>query len=88
MNLSSVIGISTARLILVIRGQWLADESWQYNPLLAVEVSEISFTAISLSIPGCKPLWDRLVSSSSPHGHVRSVFCACYERETRNVGGG
>jgi len=65
-----VIGISIARLILVIQGQWLADQSWQYNPLLAIEVAEISFTLISLSIPGCKLIFDKYLrkSGNSPTG--------------------
>lgn len=37
------------------------DMSWSYNPLLAVEVSEIGATLISLSVPGIKPLVDRYV---------------------------
>ncbi|KAK5072263.1 hypothetical protein LTR70_009891 [Exophiala xenobiotica] len=56
-----VIAISIARLVLVIRGQWLADMSWSYNPMLAVEVSEIGATLISLSIPGVKPLIDNYI---------------------------
>lgn len=47
--------------MLVIRGQWEANQSWSYNPMLAVEVSEIGATLIALSVPGCKPLVDRLL---------------------------
>ena len=35
--------------------------SWAYNPMLAVEVSEIGATLIALSVPGIKPLFDRCV---------------------------
>lgn len=56
-----VIGISIARLVLVIEGQWEMDMSWTYNPMLAVEVSEIGGTLIALSIPGIKPLFDKLI---------------------------
>ena len=51
-------GISVARLVLVIKGQWNADMSWAYNPMLGIEVSEIGATLIALSVPGGKPLWD------------------------------
>lgn len=57
----SVIGISVARLVLVILGQWEADMSWSYNPMLGVETSEIGATLIALSVPGVKPLVDRLL---------------------------
>ncbi|KAK0710803.1 hypothetical protein B0H67DRAFT_554876 [Lasiosphaeris hirsuta] len=67
-----VIGISIARLILVIRGQWDSDQSWSYNPMLAVEVSEIGATLMALSVPGIKPMFDRWVlrktPTSSTHG--------------------
>ena len=57
----SVTGISIARLILVIRGQWEADESWSYDPLLVIETAEIGATIIALSVPGIKPLFDVVV---------------------------
>jgi hypothetical protein len=50
-----VIAISAVRMYLVIVGQWTADESWTYDPFLAVEVSEIGSTMIALSIPALKP---------------------------------
>ncbi|KAK1775486.1 hypothetical protein QBC45DRAFT_422080 [Copromyces sp. CBS 386.78] len=56
-----VIGISIARLVLVIEGQWEMDMSWTYNPMLAVEVSEIGATLIALSIPGIKPMFDKFI---------------------------
>lgn len=57
----SVIAISVARLVLVIKGQWEADMSWSYNPMLIVETAEIGATLIALSVPGVKPVFDRLV---------------------------
>ncbi|OAA69678.1 hypothetical protein ISF_02948 [Cordyceps fumosorosea ARSEF 2679] len=56
-----VIAISITRLILVIRGQWEADMSWEYNPMLGVEVAEIGATLIALSVPGVKPVFDKFV---------------------------
>ncbi|EGX97040.1 hypothetical protein CCM_01699 [Cordyceps militaris CM01] len=56
-----VIAISITRLILVIRGQWEADMSWEYNPMLGVEVAEIGATLIALSVPGVKPMYDKFV---------------------------
>ncbi|KAJ3480238.1 hypothetical protein NLG97_g8118 [Lecanicillium saksenae] len=56
-----VIAISVARLILVIRGQWEADMSWEYNPMLGVEVAEIGATLIALSVPGVKPIFDKFI---------------------------
>lgn len=58
-----VIAISCARMYLVIVGQWEADESWSYDYLLAVEVSEIGSTLVALSIPGLKPLFGSLFAS-------------------------
>ncbi|KAK4540017.1 hypothetical protein LTR36_009833 [Oleoguttula mirabilis] len=52
-----VIAISCARMYLVIVGQWDVDESWSYDPLLAVESSEIGSTLIALSIPALKPFF-------------------------------
>lgn len=49
-----------ARLVLVAEGQWLSDQSWSYNPLLGVEVSEVGSTLIALSVPGLKPLFDKV----------------------------
>lgn len=62
----SVIAISIARLVLVILGQWQEDQSWSYNPMLGVETSEIGATLIALSVPGAKPLFDRVVLRKSP----------------------
>ncbi|KAK0614876.1 hypothetical protein B0T17DRAFT_479406, partial [Bombardia bombarda] len=56
-----VVGISVARLILVIQGQWDPDQSWAYNPMLAIEVSEIGATLMALSVPGIKPMFDRWI---------------------------
>ncbi|KAK5996539.1 hypothetical protein PT974_01874 [Cladobotryum mycophilum] len=57
-----VVAISLTRLVFVIPSGWqLPDESWWYNPMLGVEVSEIGATLIALSVPGVKPLVDALV---------------------------
>ncbi|KAM0217987.1 hypothetical protein ACHAPA_011024 [Fusarium lateritium] len=60
-NGASVIAISITRLAFVIEGQWNADMSWAYNPMLAIEVSEIGATLIALSVPGVKPLFDKFI---------------------------
>ncbi|EFZ02302.2 hypothetical protein X797_000198 [Metarhizium robertsii] len=60
-----VVGISITRLVLVIKGQWEADMSWSYNPMLAVETSEIGATLIALSIPGIKPIFDKYVLNTT-----------------------
>ncbi|KAM0444041.1 hypothetical protein ACHAQK_002793 [Fusarium lateritium] len=60
-NGASVIAISITRLVFVIEGQWNADMSWAYNPMLAIEVSEIGATLIALSVPGVKPLFDKFI---------------------------
>jgi hypothetical protein len=61
LKIDSVVGISITRLVLVVKGQWEPDMSWSYNPMLAVEVSEISATLIALSVPGLKPLFDKFI---------------------------
>ena len=53
--------------MLVIEGQWEMDMSWTYNPMLAVEVSEIGGTLIALSIPGIKPGFDKFIRKTR-HG--------------------
>ena len=58
-----VIGISAARMYLVVVGQWEADESWSYDYLLAVEVSEIGSTIVALSVPALKPLFGNAFAS-------------------------
>ncbi|KND86306.1 hypothetical protein TOPH_09062 [Tolypocladium ophioglossoides CBS 100239] len=57
----AVIGISIARLVLVILGQWQTDMSWTNDPMLVIEVSEIGATLIALSVPGVKPLVDQYI---------------------------
>ncbi|KAL5614887.1 hypothetical protein BROUX41_004966 [Berkeleyomyces rouxiae] len=74
-----VIGISITRLVFVIKGQWEADMSWSYNPMLGIEVSEIGATLIALSVPGIKPVFDllyrRLTSASKvSYASARSRF--------------
>ncbi|KAH8651386.1 hypothetical protein BX600DRAFT_483779 [Xylariales sp. PMI_506] len=53
-----VVAISVTRIALVVEGQWSADETWTYDPMLAIEVSEIGATLIALSIPGIKPFFN------------------------------
>ncbi|KAF1736033.1 hypothetical protein CRV24_004967 [Beauveria bassiana] len=65
-----VIAISIARLILVIRGQWEADMSWEYNPMLGVEVAEIGATLIALSVPGVKPIFDKFILGKKNTGET------------------
>jgi hypothetical protein len=57
---SSVIAISCARIYLIVRGQWETDESWYYDPFLAVENAEIGATLFALSVPALKPLFGNL----------------------------
>lgn len=52
-----VLVISCVRLWLVIVGQWSSDGSWAYDPMLAIETSEIGGTLIALSIPAMKSLF-------------------------------
>jgi hypothetical protein len=54
---TSVIIISCVRIYLVVKGQWVTDGSWYYDPMLAIENSEIGGTLIALSVPGLKPLF-------------------------------
>ncbi|KAM0249159.1 hypothetical protein ACHAQJ_009166 [Trichoderma viride] len=78
----AVIAISIARLILVILGQWETDESWSYDPMLGVEASEIGATLIALSVPGAKPLFDKIIfkkddsqtSGASHYGRKTNSF--------------
>ncbi|KAL7785855.1 hypothetical protein V8C37DRAFT_311151 [Trichoderma ceciliae] len=78
----AVIAISIARLVLVILGQWQSDESWSYDPMLGVEASEIGATLIALSVPGSKPLVDKLIfkkddsqtSGASHYGRKTNSF--------------
>ena len=52
-----VIIISCVRIYLVVKGQWVVDGSWYYDPMLAIENAEIGGTLIALSVPGLKPLF-------------------------------
>lgn len=54
--LPSVLVISSVRLYLVVKGQWAADGSWYYNPMLILETSEVGGTLLALSVPALKPL--------------------------------
>ncbi|KAJ2903773.1 hypothetical protein MKZ38_009339 [Zalerion maritima] len=81
-----VIAISITRLVLVVKGQWESDMSWTYNPMLAVEVSEIGATLIALSVPGIKPLLDKCFggSSSAQNTHGSKTTGAAYHPEGGN----
>ncbi|PWY89685.1 hypothetical protein BO94DRAFT_490840 [Aspergillus sclerotioniger CBS 115572] len=52
-----VLIISCVRMYLVIIGQWSSDGSWAYDPMLAIETSEVGGTLIALSIPAMKSLF-------------------------------
>ena len=52
-----VIIISCVRIYFVVKGQWVTDGSWYYDPMLAIENAEIGGTLIALSVPGLKPLF-------------------------------
>ena len=58
-NPRTLCSISCVRLYLVVRGQWETDQSWWYDPMLAVENAEIGGTLIALSVPGLKPLFEK-----------------------------
>lgn len=47
-----VTAISIVRLYLVVKGGWAVDASWDYSPLLAIEVAEVGATLIAISAPG------------------------------------
>ncbi|KAF3403257.1 hypothetical protein DPV78_004764 [Talaromyces pinophilus] len=71
-----VLMISGARIFLVCLGQWSIDNTWYYDPQLAVEMSEIGATLIALSVPALKPLFGvyvltRIRSNPSDHGSDR-----------------
>lgn len=73
---TSVLMISAARIFLVCLGQWSSDNTWYYDPQLAVEMSEIGATLIALSVPALKPLFGvyvltRIRSNPSDHGSDR-----------------
>ena len=77
MHFSRVIAISSVRVFLVVRGQWETDQSWVYDPFLAIENAEIGGTLIALCIPALKPVVGKLstrISSSyfSSKGYLGS----------------
>ncbi|KAJ5653760.1 hypothetical protein N7490_000763 [Penicillium lividum] len=69
-----VIVISCIRIWLVVKGQWAADGSWAYNPMLCVENAEIAGTLIALSVPALKPVFGNLFSHLTEYtsSHTRS----------------
>lgn len=65
--------VSIARIYLVCMGQWSSDNTWFYDPQLAVEMSEICTTLLALSLPALKPLFGAYVLTrirSSPSDHA------------------
>ncbi|KAJ5279709.1 hypothetical protein N7478_005081 [Penicillium angulare] len=69
-----VIIISSVRVWLVVKGQWAADGSWAYNPMLCVENAEIAGTLIALSVPALKPVFGNIFSHLTEYtsSHTRS----------------
>ncbi|PWY74285.1 hypothetical protein BO70DRAFT_319401, partial [Aspergillus heteromorphus CBS 117.55] len=57
-----VLVISSVRMYLVFIGQWSSDGSWAYDPMLAIETSEIGSTLIALSTPALKSLFGTWLS--------------------------
>lgn len=76
--LHSVIAISCVRLFLVVRGQWEPDQSWVYDPFLAIENAEIGGTLFALCVPALKPLVSTFSKSVSG-----SFFGSGYLRSSR-----
>ncbi|EED15647.1 hypothetical protein TSTA_050850 [Talaromyces stipitatus ATCC 10500] len=71
-----VLIISGARIVLVCLGQWSSDNTWYYDPQLAIEMAEIGATLIALSVPALKPLFGvyiltRIRSNPSDNGSDR-----------------
>lgn len=74
LTVNSVIVISAVRVWLVVIGQWAADGSWAYNPMLCVENAEVASTLIALSVPALKPVFGNLFSHLTEYtsSHTRS----------------
>ncbi|KAL1582807.1 hypothetical protein WHR41_08317 [Cladosporium halotolerans] len=77
-----VIAISSARMYLVIVGQWNADQSWSYNPLLTIEVAEIGSTLVALSVPALKPFFGKVFA------FLDSTFVSTSGTRNNNTAGG
>lgn len=60
------------RLFLVVRGYWVIDASWGYNPLLAIENAEIGGTLFALCVPALKPLFTTIAARISSSMHSSS----------------
>ncbi|KFG80757.1 hypothetical protein MANI_026409 [Metarhizium anisopliae] len=60
-----VIGLSAARVVLVINYGWESDRKIEFQfsflKLLCLEVAEVSATIIAVSVPGVKPLVDKYI---------------------------
>ncbi|KAI5289453.1 hypothetical protein KEM54_003840 [Ascosphaera aggregata] len=70
-----VLVLSAVRVWLVDVGQFDRDQSWRYDPMMAVESAEIAGTLIALSAPGLKPLLGLIyhgVPSSAGHSRAKS----------------
>ncbi|KAK5154972.1 hypothetical protein LTR04_005894, partial [Oleoguttula sp. CCFEE 6159] len=72
LSLSRKIKLSFVLLPGVV-GQWAADGSWPYGPMLAIESAEIGGTLIALSVPALKPLFGSLFAKFTVtfHGTVK-----------------
>jgi len=62
-----VIALSIARMYFVIDSQWEPDESWVYDPFLAIEVAEVGLTLIALSAPALKPFFGSVFAFLDHH---------------------
>lgn len=84
-----VLAISSVRIYFVVVGQWSSDGSWAYNPMLAIETSEIGGTLIALSIPALKPLFGSWFShikadTSRPTQQLNGLQRSGYGRNTNH----
>lgn len=59
-------------------GQWKTDESWSYDPLLAVENAKIAATLFAQSVPGLKPLCGSLFAK------IDSTIATNFGRSSRS----
>ncbi|KAJ5689936.1 hypothetical protein N7462_004328 [Penicillium macrosclerotiorum] len=84
-----VIVISAVRVWLVVRGQWAADGSWAYNPMLCVENAEIASTLIALSVPALKPVFGNLFSHLTEYtsSHTRSRSAGRLRSHSKPISG-
>ncbi|CRG87188.1 putative transporter C1002,16c [Talaromyces islandicus] len=57
--------LDTTALFLVAIGQWATDGSWAYDPIQAMETSEIGGALIALFIPALEPLFESKMAPKS-----------------------